>query len=678
MKKLVSLFLFLCMLLSTASPALAEPAAEAGVLPAVAGENGTTYVSLFDMIISDRWTPVWQEYIGAVAGEDAAPGLTAALQGSITSELYGEAAAEAFADGGYAFDCDFINGAQSITFLGDTATILKTDGTSETHSYEYLGQYFVGENETMTYQGTEISMAFPVDVYRSTDEAGEFNYFFLREDTMEETYHIEFRYGRDLEELQGYLTGPYAYWLAAGIDENADDETIRRVIALFCLENMDCTAHTDAALEQLAALGFTGTWQADLSAYGEEYASVDLSMSIDENGHGVTMMDGVQTADFEAFAVDSGEKGDGLGLYVAWSNPEYEAEAAAYAMTVDGEGRTVLTFTADDGVISWVRQDAGAPAEVIEISSAEELAAINDDLAGHYVLTADIDLAGIAWTPIGAFVPGGGEEGEEPNMTAAFTGTFDGQGHTIRNLTVDLPEAWAVGLFGCIANAEIGGFTLENAAADGMMMTADVVGYSYCSTVSGVKLINGRVTAHYAEMGAEGMYGGIAGAGMGSLITGCEARADIVIPDGTANAGIVGGGLEMTSVIDCTASGSVTAGSGCYGIGGISGCGFAAEQFTGLTARDVTITVGDGCRWIGGITGYAGGYAAEELGMPVTVFTGCRVLNVTVIAGADADGIGDIVGSGFYSEALAANGAPFDQPTVFELVDCEADPAVAG
>ncbi|MBR4457469.1 MAG: hypothetical protein IKS31_00725 [Clostridia bacterium] len=673
MKKLVSLILSLSLLLTTAAFGLAEPAAETGVFPAIAGENGTTYVSLFDVIISDRWTPVWQDYIAAVIGEDAAPEMTARLQSSITSDLYGEAAVAAFADGGYAFDCDFINGAQSITFSGNTATILKTDGTGETHTYEYLGQYNVGETETMMYQGTEISMAFPVDVYRSTDEAGEFNYFFLREDTMAETYHIEFRYGRDLEELQGYLVGPYAFWLAAGIDADADEETIRKVIALFCLENMDYSAHTDAALNQLTELGFVGSWKADLSAYGEEYAAVDLSMTIDEKGHGVTTMNGQQTADFEAYAVDNGEKGDGRGLYVAWSNLEYEAEGAPYAFSVNDDGRTVLTFTADDGVINWVRQDPEAASDAIEISTAEELAAINSNLSGSYVLTADIDLAGIEWTPIGAFIPGGGEEGEEPDMAAAFTGTFDGRGHTIRNLTVDQPEAWAMGLFGCIANAQIGNFTLENAAVDGMMMAADVVGYTYCSTASDVKLVNGRVTAHYAEMGAEGMFGGIAGAGMGSLITGCEAQADIVIPDGTANAGIIGGGLEMTSVVNCTATGSVTAGNNCYGIGGISGCGFAAEQFTGLTVRDVTITVGDDCRWIGGITGYAGGYPAEELGMPVTVFTDCRVLNVTVSTGAKADGVGDIVGSGFYSEELAANGAPFDQPTQFELVNCTAE-----
>ncbi len=335
---------------------ISEAAHSDGVFSAIAGKDGTAYVSLFDVIIGDQWTPVWVDYAAAVIGEDSAAGMTAGLQSAITSDLYGEAAEAAFADGGYAFDCDFINDAQSITFKDNTVTILKTDGTSETHTYEYLGQYNVGETETMQYQGMEISMAFPVDVYKSTDEAGEFTYFLLREDTMEETYHIEFRYGRDLEDLQGYLVGPYAYWLAAEIDENADEETINRVIALFCLENMDYSAHTETALRQIRELGFVGNWKADLSGFGKEYADADLRMSIDENGHGVTFMNGGQTADFEAYAVDNGAKGDGIGLYVAYSNLEYEAEAAPYTMTVNDAGQTVLTLTADDGTISWIRQ----------------------------------------------------------------------------------------------------------------------------------------------------------------------------------------------------------------------------------------------------------------------------------------------------------------------------------
>ena len=309
----------------------------------------------------------------------------------------------------------------------------------------------------------------------------------------------------------------------------------------------------------------------------------------------------------------------------------------------------------------------------IEIATAEQLAAINDNLSGNYVLTADIDLSGIDWTPIGAYAPSGESEEEQeiPAADSAFTGTFDGQGHTISGLTIDQPEGWAMGLFGCAASAEIANFILENASVDAALMSADVVGYAYCTTVSGVTLVNGSVTAHFGEMSAEGMYGGIVGAGLGSMIENCKAQADITLPDGTANAGLVGGGLEMTSVVNCTATGTITAGNDCYGLGGVSGCGFAAEEFTDDTAEDVTITAGDNCTWIGGITGYAGGYPDESLGMPVTVFTNCVARNVDVTTGDNADGVGDIVGSGFYSEEVAAaNGAPFDQPTQYELVDC--------
>ena len=88
------------------------------------------------------------------------------------------------------------------------------------------------------------------------------------------------------------------------------------------------------------------------------------------------------------------------------------------------------------------------------------------------------------------------------------------------------------------------------------------MGYSYCSDVHDVTLKNGTITVNYTEMSTEGMYGGIVGAGMASLIENCTAQADIILPDNVANAGIVGGGLEMTSVVGGTATGTITAGEG--------------------------------------------------------------------------------------------------------------------
>ena len=311
---------------------------------------------------------------------------------------------------------------------------------------------------------------------------------------------------------------------------------------------------------------------------------------------------------------------------------------------------------------------AGAEeSKVISITTAEELAAMSNDLTADYVLAADIDLEGIAWTPIGTYMPSGesAEEQEIPASDTAFTGTFDGNGHTIRNLKITGQDGIAVGLFGCIANTRIGNFTLENAETEGTIMVADVVGYSFSSEVHDVTLTGGKVTAFASEMSAEGMYGGVVGAGMASRIVGCSADAEIVIPDGTANAGIVGGGLELTSLVNCSATGSVTAGADCYGLGGVSGCGFGAEEFTNCKASDVTITAGEGCFWIGSITGYAGGYEKEEYGVPVTVFTDCSAENVTIVKKSGED---DLVGGGFYNELVAEMmGAPYDNPTVYVI-----------
>ena len=326
-----------------------------GVFTAIAGENGTTYENFFDVTLAEENHELWYNCTAAITGESAAEDTVAFMQGYISSEMYGEEAIAYYNENPEAqtvFDCFYINGLKLVTFNPDnTITVTLEDGSTQTHTYEYIGSYNVGEGETMVYMGQEISVAFPCDVYKSTDEAGEFNYFFLRDDTMEETGHIEFRYGKNLEELQGYFTGPYAYWLTAGFDVDADEETLKKTVELFVLENMDYSSHTEEALVQISDL--IGTWNADLSPFGEEYADTELFFTIDEKGHGITMMDGAQTADFEAYLFDSGEKGDGAGTYIAYSNLENEAEAAEYTLETNEAGETVLTLYAEDGVISY-------------------------------------------------------------------------------------------------------------------------------------------------------------------------------------------------------------------------------------------------------------------------------------------------------------------------------------
>ncbi|MDO5336765.1 MAG: hypothetical protein Q4E89_04795 [Eubacteriales bacterium] len=213
---------------------------EYGIFPEIAGEDGTTYENLFQVILDEKYDDYWVEKCASLIGDEQAAETVDFLKSYISCDIYGQEAIEAYAEApeSMGFDCFYINDAQTFAFKGDEITTVLTDGTESTHTYEYLGQYKIGEGETMNYNGQEIDPSFLCDVYKSIDDAGEFTYFFLRDDTMDSTYHIEFRYGSDLEELQGYFVGNYAYWLSAGIDVQADEETIHDVIDLFITENV--------------------------------------------------------------------------------------------------------------------------------------------------------------------------------------------------------------------------------------------------------------------------------------------------------------------------------------------------------------------------------------------------------------------------------------------------------
>ncbi len=101
----------------------------------------------------------------------------------------------------------------------------------------------------------------------------------------------------------------------------------------------------------------------------------------------------------------------------------------------------------------------------ISISSREDLEKIGKDagypMDGDYQLTADIDLSGKDWEPLttdGNYV---GNKGTcNPEDENVFSGTFDGQGHVISGLTIDIsmditncPDKYAqVGFFSVIGS----------------------------------------------------------------------------------------------------------------------------------------------------------------------------------------------------------------------------------
>ena len=211
-------------------------AAEAAVSETAAAEAAQlledikgTYEPLFPIITDSRYDQIWLDPCISVLGEEAAPEAAEMLKSACNGTIYGQEAIDAFGDGseGAQFDCLFINGVSTITFDGNTIS-----GTDENG-----GEFFSHEYKFVS----PLSLTGMMDgyLYEAEDEdAGEFRYFFMMPDTPGTTYHLEFRYGSDIDALTQYNEGPYAYWLAAGFPADADEEMITNVITLFCEENL--------------------------------------------------------------------------------------------------------------------------------------------------------------------------------------------------------------------------------------------------------------------------------------------------------------------------------------------------------------------------------------------------------------------------------------------------------
>ncbi|MBQ8747701.1 MAG: hypothetical protein IJZ08_07545 [Clostridia bacterium] len=181
-------------------------------------------------------------------------------------------------------------------------------------------------------------------------------------------------------------------------------------------------------------------------------------------------------------------------LYVGGSNgATIDMNAVVSGGTFNGEITSSIperfifggTFTVDPSAYlvfgkTWDAATGGI-VEGYVISNAEDLlafaAAVNagDSFDGKTVkLGADINLSGINWTPIG-------------NTTNYFRGTFDGQNHTISNMTVNIESTGDVfaGLFGAVKKATVKNLTLKDVNIDvigGKVRAAAVVGIAHSNS----------------------------------------------------------------------------------------------------------------------------------------------------------------------------------------------------
>lgn len=230
------------------------------------------------------------------------------------------------------------------------------------------------------------------------------------------------------------------------------------------------------------------------------------------------------------------------------------------------------------GEATTPKQDANGNYLIAKASDMAGLAAMvngGNSLSGKTVLlTSDIDLGNLPWTPVGT-------------KTAPFLGSFDGQNHIVKNVNVDLcgKPSTSAGLFGYAWQAgELKNVTLDGVTINAIGTTTDA-GFGSGALVGTFvgKSITG-VTARNVSIKAYRWSGGIAGYTY-TNISGCKVeKADIALE------------FENTAAEGWT---------NCDKAGGLVGIANEnANVYEGNTLSDITIS---GYRHLGGIIGYAHG-----------------------------------------------------------------------
>lgn len=134
----------------------------------------------------------------------------------------------------------------------------------------------------------------------------------------------------------------------------------------------------------------------------------------------------------------------------------------------------------------------------IEISSIEDLQSMNNDLNADYILVNDIDASETdQWNDGKGFNPIG------PNADNPFKGTFDGQGHAIRNLYIDRSTEEYVGLFGRTTgkNVRISNVKLKEVRIKGGSYVGGLIGYSGQGTTTYKSKAQGNIRSNRETVG---------------------------------------------------------------------------------------------------------------------------------------------------------------------------------
>lgn len=276
-----------------------------------------------------------------------------------------------------------------------------------------------------------------------------------------------------------------------------------------------------------------------------------------------------------------------------------------------------MTVMAEDETVTYAG-GSGTSSSPWQIATAAQLKLMRDtvnaddgknDVSKYWVLTADIDLGGEEWEPIGWSKSG--------NYDYEFSGTFDGAGHVVKNFVITQAAQVKsatdgtyyynnIGLFGSvlggtIKNLGVENFTAtvnepDNTAADAISNIGGIVGrFSGTMTKCYAKNITVQKLDNYVNTSVGAVIGTIRGT---STITDCYAYGVSLsgtskMLGGAFHRGIESATTNVSKLTNCYAS-NVTFGGNAQNVYGF---GMANSSGVSLTYTNCWSTAADlsGC-----------------------------------------------------------------------------------
>ena len=241
--------------------------------------------------------------------------------------------------------------------------------------------------------------------------------------------------------------------------------------------------------------------------------------------------------------------------------------------------------------------------ELLQFAKAVDNGEYNGKTDAVVSLDADLDLTGVAWTPIGSVFAADG------TLLHYFSGKFYGNGHTISNL--DFSENYgkteypSFGFFSEVYGAEISGLTIQgklDVSNSDPVFFGTVAGVAADSKISDCvsdvsftdtnKYINGTVA--------------MCGYAINSTIEYCQNKGDFSVMKDTSQfwmGGIVGV-ADNSTVQYCANTGDMTSWTPCTG--GIVGQLFQGSKVINCYSTGKMVPLGIGNTDVGGIAGIVG------------------------------------------------------------------------